>query len=279
MKAKTVLITGASSGLGLAVAKRLYESGHTVYAGARSYKTPETLPPSVQYKGTLHRVYMDVTLPGSIDDVIRSIVDKEGGLDALVNCAARLVLGSVEDTGVEEYRRVMDTNFIGTLNACKSAMAVMRRQGRGLIVNFSSLNGILGIPFQSAYVSSKFAVEGLSECLSLEAGKFGIKVVLIEPGDHRSGSKAYRPHAVNAASEGSPYRRDFATVTEKIERDEENGSDPAGVARLVDKLLSAKKPGLRYTVGSFDQRLSAMLKRLLPGRMFEKIILSYYNIK
>ena len=153
----------------------------------------------------------------------------------------------------------------------------MREKKAGLIINFSSLMGVFGIPFQSAYTATKFAIEGLSECLSMEVKKFGIKVVMIEPGDHRSSSIKYRLRAQNAEIATSPYTSYYKKAVDIMEHDEANGSDPYGVAGLVFKIINKRKPKLRYTIGRFDQRLSAVLKKILPGRMFESIIMDYYK--
>lgn len=274
---KIVLVTGASSGLGFAVANHLCEMGCTVYAGARRFEKGSTENQSKDAEGRLYRTYLDVTDQASTEALLKQIVEREGRLDVLVNCAAFLVLGSVEDTSIDEYRGVLETNFLGTTRMCKNVVPIMRKQNHGQIVNFSSINGVLGIPFQSAYVSSKFAIEGMTECLSLETKNFGIKVSMIEPSDHRSGSRDYRPHAKRADSTDSAYYDRFKTVTGKIEHDENNGSYPQDLAKLIHKIIMTKRPKLRYTVGKFDQRLSTVVKKILPGRMFEKIIESYYK--
>lgn len=272
-----VLVAGASSGLGLAVAGYLFKRGYTVYAGARSFKTDSTEQNPEGRKGILNKVYLDVTDQASIDRVIQQIIDREGRLDVLVNCAAIIVLGPVEEISMEEYRGVIETNLFGTLRMCKGAIPIMRKQGNGLIVNFSSALGILAIPYQSAYIASKFAVEGLTEALSMEVKKFGIDVVIIEPGDHRYSSEVYRPHAVKADLPDSPYSGSFKKVTANIEKDEANGSYPIGVAKLVYKIINNEKPRLRYTVGQFVEKLAFVVKKLLPGRLFEKAIFAYYH--
>jgi NAD(P)-dependent dehydrogenase (short-subunit alcohol dehydrogenase family) len=274
---KIVLITGASSGLGLAVATHLANKGYIVYAGARSYRNDSENQVALESSKIQNKVYLDVTDKTSVDEVIKRIIDKEGRLDILVNCAAYLVLGSVEDTSVDEYRGVLETNFLGMVTMCQSVIPIMRDQREGRIINFSSLNGLIGIPFQSAYVASKFAIEGMTECLSLEVKDFGIKVSLIEPSDHRSGSRNYRPHARKADLKTSAYYDKYVKITNKIAHDEETGSDPMKLSEVVYKVTRKRNPKLRYTVGKFDQRLSAVLKRILPARVFQMIVNSYYS--
>lgn len=269
---KVILVTGASSGLGFAVAKQLSQVGCTVYAGARSHKG---MP--CEDDNPLKKVYLDVTEQESVDNLVNNIIAQKGRIDVLINCAAMLVIGSVEDTSIKEYEQVLNTNLAGTIRMCKAVLPKMRAQHSGHIINFSSIMGLLAIPFQSAYISSKFAIEGFSEALSMETKAFGIKVTLIEPTDHKSGSQKYRPHAALSGSENSPYRELFLRVTSKIEYDESHGSDPEVLSRLITKVIQCKKPKLRYMVGKFDQKLSVAIKKILPGRVFESIIFSYYN--
>jgi NAD(P)-dependent dehydrogenase (short-subunit alcohol dehydrogenase family) len=274
---KVVLVSGASSGLGLAIANHLAQTGHTVYAGARSYGSEDVTADKYDFGGRLKKTFIDVTDDTSIKNLVQDIILREGKVDALINCAAHLVFGSVEDTDIEEYKRVMETNLFGTLNVCKSVLPIMRKQGHGVIINVSSINGLMGIPFQSGYVTSKFAIEGLSECLSMEVKDFGIKVVILEPGDHRSGSENYRLHARKAGSPDSPYTDRFNSAVKRIGLDEAEGSDPQGVARLIARIISMKNPRLRYVIGRYDQSFAVFLKRITPGRLFERIIAGYYR--
>ena len=180
---KTVWITGASSGLGLATAKAFAGRGWLVVAGARSFAD-----------GTVHeeekaehwvRLRLDVTDGESCAHFVRRALEISPRVDALVCGAAVLVLGSCEKTGADEYNRVLDTNFTGAARMVSLALPYMRAQGSGRIVLFSSINGLLGIPFQSAYTASKHALEGYAECLAMETAPWGVQVCLVEPGDHR----------------------------------------------------------------------------------------------
>jgi len=272
-----VLVTGASSGLGLATAEYLCKQGCIVYAGARSYKMENMEQTPQGNQGALYKVYLDVTDPNSIENLIREIIRREGRIDVLVNCAAILVLGSVEDISMEEFHKVLDTNLYGIFRMCKYVLPFMREQKKGLIINFSSGAGLVGIPFQSAYSSSKFAIEGFSEVLRWEVKNFGIDVVIVEPGDSKSGSSAYRLHAKNASSDLSPYRSNFKTVTEKIASDEANGADPQKAAQLVYKIITKSKPAIRYNVFRHLEKL-LLLKMILPTWIIELIFFGYYNL-
>ena len=266
----TVWITGASSGLGYHTAKALVREGYLVIAGARSFKP---------YEGPCecgsHRIPLDVRSPESVAAFRELALKISPRVDALYNCAGVLVLGSCEETGRNEYQRVMETNFLGTVEMIRSALPVMRAQASGRIINFSSVNGVLGIPFQSAYTASKHAIEGYSECLALEVRRFGVGVCLVEPGDHRGGSQAYRTHA-EAFHDDSPYSEIFRRGVSTIARDEENGCDPENLGRIAAALLRNKRLPLRKRVASFDQHLAVLLHAVFPARLIQSILESYY---
>lgn len=268
---KVILAAGASSGLGLAIAKHLSEIGHTVYAGARSYKN--AAPDENAFK----RVHLDVTDQAMIDAVVQKIIETEGRIDVLINCAGIVMLGSVEDMTYEEFEKVLLTNTGGVVRACKAVLPYMRNRNEGQIINLSSIMGLVAVPFQSAYTASKFAIEGFTEALSMETRNYGIKVSMVEPTDHTSGSAKYRSHAVAADMLSSPYRDLFLKVTSKIEYDEAHGSDPEKLAGLIGRIIQSKRPRLRYMAGKFDQKLSVLIKKILPGSVFESIIYSYYR--
>ncbi len=274
-KKKVVFVVGGSSGIGLYIARHLAANGMTVYAGARSFKGGEGK--STFEDGTgYHKLFVDVTDSETLQRAVAAILSAEGRLDVLVNCAAQICLGAAEDLSIDEFNDIMNINYLGVIRSCQAVLPAMRKQRSGNIINLSSINGLLATPFTSAYVGSKHAIEGFSEALSLEIKKWGIHVTLIEPSDHRNGSKASRKHALRAFDKSSPYYEDCKKVTDKIAHDEETGSDPADVGRLVYKILQTKKPALRYKVGKLDQKLSVFLKRILPTRMFEGIIFNYY---
>lgn len=262
----TVWITGASSGLGLYTARALRDAGYRVIAGARSFSAG-------QAEG-IDRLPLDVTSKESIDAFCRAALVISPGVDALVQCAGVLVLGSCEETSLEEYRRVMDTNFFGMVRMNQHVLPLMRKAGGGKIVLFSSINGLLGVPFQSAYTAAKHAMEGYAECLAMECRPFGIQVCLVEPGDHRGGSRVYRIHAA-AMGEQSPYRDGFLSATARIERDEQGGSDPARLGRKVARVLKRRRMPFRLRVASHDQHLAVFLHDGPPCLHF-KVLRDYY---
>lgn len=264
---KTVIVTGASSGLGLHTALALRDAGWQVIAGARSFS-------GTQEEG-VYRLALDVTDDASVDRFMAQALAIAPHIDALVQCAGVLVLGSCEETGVEEYSRVMDTNFLGMVRMNRRILPVMRGQGGGKIVMFSSVNGLLGVPFQSAYTAAKHAVEGYAECLMMEARRFHVQVCLVEPGDHRSGSERYRTHAA-AMTEHSPYFEDFESTAAVIHRDETGGSDPDQLGRKVARMLARRKIPFRKRIAKPDQHLAVYLHDLLLPGINGALLRSYY---
>ena len=263
-----VWLTGGSSGLGLHTAMALRDAGHTVITGARSF-TGETR------KDGLIMLPLDVADDQSVEAFAARALEISPRVDAVVHCAGILVLGSCEETSLEEYRRVMDTDFLGMVRINHQALPVMRKQGEGRIVMFSSINGLLGIPFQSAYTAAKHAVEGYAECLQMEVQSFGIQVCLVEPGDHRSGSQRCR-HRASGRGEDSPYAKDYAMAVSVIRHDEANGSDPDQLGRKVAKALARKHIPIRLRIASPDQHLAVWLHDLLPPGLNAAILRSYY---
>ena len=263
---KTVWVTGASSGLGLHTAMALRDDGWQVIAGARSF--------TGEQKDGMTCLPLDVTDEESVREFCRRAAEAAPP-DALVQCAGMLVLGSCEETATEEFQRVMDTNYLGMVRMNREALPLMRKRGGGKIVLFSSINGLLGIPFQSAYTASKHAIEGYAECLALEVKPFGIQVMLVEPGDHRSGSDKYRPHAA-AMTGDSPYAAAYESATVRIHHDETNGSDPDVLGRKIARILDRERIPFRKRIASPDQHLAVYIHRFLGARINGAVLRKYY---
>mgnify|MGYP004529309717 FL=1 len=268
MKQKTVWITGASSGLGLAVAQAFINKGWYVIAGARSFQ--EQIQPGFA------QLNLDVTSEESCAWFVRRALELSSSVDALVCGAAVLVLGSCERTSDQEYRRVWETNFLGAARMVSAALPYMRRQREGRILLFSSINGLLGIPFQSAYTASKHALEGYAECLSMETKPYGIQVCLIEPGDHRGGSDRTRLHA-RMEDKQSPYRREYDKACRVIHHDESGGLKPEALGQKVVKNAEKKRMRFRLRVAKADQHLAVWLHTLLPAGLNQRILRDYYG--
>jgi len=248
-------------------AQALRDSGHTVIAGARSFTAGKA-------EG-VHHLPLDVTNDESAAAFCRAALEIAPRVDALVQCAGVLVLGSCEETSLDEYRHVMETDFLGMVRMNQLVLPMMRELRGGRIVLFSSINGLLGVPYQSAYTAAKHAMEGYAECLAMETRRFGIQVCLVEPGDHRGGSDVYRRHAA-AMTETSPYAADFVSAAETIRRDEHGGCDPVKLGRTVARALARRRMPFRLRVAKTDQHLAVVLHDLLPSGLFSAVLRGYY---
>ena len=270
MEKGTVWIIGGSSGLGLATAKAFAADGWLVISGARSFGD------STQ-AGLIRQLPLDVTNRESRSAFTREALALSPRVDALVYCAAILVLSPCESTAYDDYDRVMRTNFLGMTDFVSFVLPKMRAQGAGKIVLFSSINGLLGIPFQSAYVASKHAVEGYAECLAMECKSMGIQVSVIEPGDHRGGSQRCR--LAPSLDTNSPYRQTFAASIQKIRKDEGNGLYPENLAKILLKHVNRKHMRFRVRVAKADQKAAVILHDILPSKLNMRILLDYYGKK
>jgi NAD(P)-dependent dehydrogenase (short-subunit alcohol dehydrogenase family) len=261
---QVVLVTGASSGIGACCAESLARRGYRVYgASRRDIAAPGITP-----------LAMDVTEDLSVSRAVGTILAREGRLDVLVNNAGFGVAGAVEETSMEEAMAQFSVNFFGALRVSRAVLPVLRRQG-GYIVNIGSIGGLIAIPYQGLYSASKFALEGLSESLRLEVSPFGIHVVLIEPGDHRTSFTQNR-RRTQGSDRGSVYRQRCERAIGRAASDELGGPAPDGIARLVLRIINDPRPRLRYTVGPFSQRAAVWLKRMMPYTVFESVIEAYY---
>jgi NAD(P)-dependent dehydrogenase (short-subunit alcohol dehydrogenase family) len=258
---KVVLVTGASSGIGRACAEHLAHNGWRVFGTSRAWSPAA---PAVPFE----MVAMDVDDENSVRQCVENVLVRAGRLDAVVNNAGISIMGSVEDTSIEEAKAQLETNFFGVLRVCRATLPSLRNQGGGHVVNISSLAGVIGLPFSGLYSASKWALEGVSESLRMECRAFGIHVVLVEPGDFRTQITARR-RTVHAAETNDAYREVFARCKKKQDQDEANAQSPEAVARLVTRILNDPNPRMRYAVGMFTQRMVVPLKRILPQRLFE----------
>jgi len=277
---KTVLVVGASSGIGRACAVHLARRGYGVFGTTR--RLPDdveaTLRRDLADFDRLEMISMDVDVAASVETGIRQVVERAGRIDAVVNCAGFGFGGSIEDTADDEAKAIFETNLFGTLRVCRAVLPIMRRQGSGTIVNISSIGGRIAVPFVGLYGATKFAVEGLTEALRMEVSRFGIRVVLIEPGDFATGfTDSRRP--VRGALESAVYAEAYRSALAVIERDERGGVSPEAIGRLVARVLASHSPRLRYTVGPLFQRVAVRLKSILPSKLFGWGLRKYYRLK
>lgn len=264
---RVVVVVGASSGIGLACAVHLARRGWRVFGTSRSPPTGEV---------PFEYVPMDVTSEASVDHAIDVIVERAGRIDALVHSAGFGYAGAIEDTSIAEAQQQFDTNFFGVLRVLRRVLPLLRAvQGR--VIQISSIAGHIALPFQGLYSASKFALEGLGEALAHELHGSGVAVVLVEPGDFRTGFTDRR-RLVRAAGPDSAYRAQFERTLEVFIADEQRGPDPIDVARVVHHTLEVARPRLRYVVGVPLQRWSITLKKLLPWRLFAAVLRRIYKL-
>jgi NAD(P)-dependent dehydrogenase (short-subunit alcohol dehydrogenase family) len=255
---RVVLITGASAGIGRACADRLAAAGWAVTGASR--------------RGTggdgWTGLVMDVDDEAAVQAGVAEVISKRGHLDALVAAAGWGIAGAAEDTSIGEAKAQFETNFWGCVRVVQAALPGMRARRAGRIVLVSSLGGVIGIPFQAYYSASKFALEGFAEALAYEVTPFGIAVTLVQPGNIATDFTASRVTAARAA-EGSAYAAAMEAAVTAMERDERNGAPAARVAAVVQRVLDARRPPRRASVGKASERAGLVAKRLLPFRVFE----------
>ena len=267
---KVILITGISSGFGKQTAELLAANGHTVYGTVRR---------DVEISSAINGLKLDLMEIDSIRQAVRTIVQKEGRIDVLINNAGMHTGGPIETSPIENIKLQMDTNFLGMVNLTREVLPVMRKQGGGTIINFSSIGGLMGLPFQAFYSAGKFAIEGFSEALRMEVRQFKIKIVLINPGDFHTNNSANRRNFLAPTDANDPYNEQYLKTMTIIEKDEGNGWEPKVLAKKLVKIVECKNPHQRYIISSFEQKLAVALKHILPGKVFGMILEDHYKIK
>lgn len=262
-----VFITGISSGFGLETARLLSQEGHVVYGTVRREVEPLL---------GVHYLHVDVRDKDAVAEAVKQIVEKESHIDILINNAGMGIGGPLEFATEEEVRLQMDTNFMGLVHCVDAVLPYMRQQKSGRIIALSSIGGLMGLPFQGFYSASKFAIEGYCEALRMEVKQQGVKVVVLRPGDFATGFTGSRKKANDmAALEAYPI---YKTAIEKVEHDENGGLKPVVLARKISQIIRKKNPRNGYVVASFEQKLSVLLKRILPAKWFARILGSYYRV-
>ncbi len=272
MAQKVVLVTGGSSGIGLATCKLLQSKACKVYGTSRSAAHGEK-------RDGVSLVRLDVHDPQSISDAIQYILQIEGRIDVLVNNAGVGFAGAVEDATTEEISTVFQTNVFGVLQCCRAVVPVMRKQGGGWIVNISSIAGEFGLPFRGVYCASKSALDSFSETLRMELSPARIRVSIVQPGDVRTNINNSRLVAAQARLENSPYFVPFQYNYKHISAEVAKAQDPEKVATIIWKIIQSPNPKMRYPAATFLQRLSISLNRILPKHVFQKMLLGKYPVK
>jgi NAD(P)-dependent dehydrogenase (short-subunit alcohol dehydrogenase family) len=277
IKNKVALVTGSSSGMGFATAITMARAGIHTYASMRNLKKSKTITELASAeKLPLQVVQLDVNDKKSIKEIITKIVTEKERIDVLVNNAGYGLFGSLEDVSIEEMKAQFETNFFGVIRVTQLVLPIMRKQKSGTIVNVSSVGGRIALPILSAYQSTKFALEGLSESMSYELEPFGIKVVIIEPGAIRTNIMNSSIWANKAQDPKSPYFSQLQRIKDHFKSMMENESSPPDeVAKVILEAITSENPQLRYTVGQ-DAATLIQARVNMPEPQFKKMIVQNF---
>jgi NAD(P)-dependent dehydrogenase (short-subunit alcohol dehydrogenase family) len=260
---KVAVITGSSSGIGLESALILARNGYTTYATMRSPDKDTSIKAVVQNESLPIRVVqLDVTDDSSVKNAVDHILSEAGRIDFLVNNAGYGLVGALEDLAMVEIKSQYETNLFGLIRVIQAALPTMRKQRSGRIINISSGAGIFGYPGGSAYVSTKFAVEGLSESIAYELEPFGIKVILIEPGFIRTNFGNAMVMAKRAQDSASPYSELMQKTMASMSELAKNASDAELVANIILEAASNPNPRHRYLAGKDVESWAASKKNM-----------------
>lgn len=268
MPQKIVFITGASSGIGKAIGEYLHDKNYIVYGTSRN---PEKYPNS-----KIKLLALDVTDVASIQNAIEQVLLQENRIDVLINNAGAGITGALEEIPTTEIKRNFETNFFGPIEVMKAVLPQMRKQKSGLIINITSIAGYMGLPYRSVYSASKGALELITEALRMEVKQFGIEVTNIAPGDFATNIARGRYHA--PLIQGSDYEASYGKTLDLMNTHVDSGSNPIEMAEAVYKIINTPKPKIHYKVGAFLQKFSIVLKRVLPDKVYEKMLMNHYKL-
>jgi short-subunit dehydrogenase len=263
-----VLITGASSGIGKSIGEYLAKFNYKVYGTSRH--------PKHQELNGIHFLQLDVTQTESVEGAIRTLIEKEGQIDFLINNAGVGITGPLEEIPELEQKKVFDTNYFGPLRVINAVLPYMRSKKSGYILNITSIAGHMGLPFRGLYSASKGALELTTEAYRMELKAFGIKVTNIAPGDFATNIAAGRYHA--PIRDNSPYKQVYEKSLKLMDEHVDHGKDPNLMAKSVHAIMQKSNPKIHYKVGDFTQKMSVFLKHILPDKVFENLLLKHYKL-
>ena len=267
------LITGCSSGIGYETALTLARNGFCTYAGVRNTKNSDALEKKIaKEKLDLNILQLDVNDKSSIENAVNQIKTEEKRIDVLINNAGYGLVGFFEELRLDEIRSQFETNFFGVLTVTKKVIPLMREQKSGTIINISSGAGQVGFPGISAYVSTKFAIEGFSESLMYELFPFGIRVIIIEPGVIKT--NFFHNCIVSEKSSGKSlsYSNSLKKIQKNIKLMQEHATPPVEVAKVILQALKTDEPKQRYVVGN-DAAMILEAKKSLSDIEFKKMMM------
>ncbi|GHA37344.1 short-chain dehydrogenase/reductase [Salinimicrobium marinum] len=266
--AKVVLITGASSGIGKAIAEHLLTKNFRVFGTSRN--------PAKQSDSKFPLVALDVTKKDTITTAVSKVISEAGKIDILINNAGVGITGPIEETPDEEIKKAFDTNYFGPLNVIKAVLPEMRKNNGGLIINITSIAGYMGLPYRGIYSASKGALELTTEAFRMELRDFNIHMTNVAPGDFATNIAAGRYHA--PVLEDSPYKRPYGNTLKLMNQHVDEGESPTIMAEAIYRIIITKQPRGHYKVGDAMQKFSIALKRILPDKMYERLLLKHYKL-
>jgi len=265
---KVVLITGGSSGIGKSIGEFLHHKGFVVYGTSRN---PERIRDSV-----FPLIALDVRKINTIQSAVAEIIATSGRLDVVINNAGVGITGPLEEIPTEEIKNNFETNLFGPIEVMKAVLPQMREQKSGLIINITSIAGYMGLPYRSVYSASKGALELITEALRMEVKSFGIQITNIAPGDFATNIAAGRFHA--PVVKGSAYELSYGNNLQTMNEHVDSGSNPNEMAEAVYGIIQNPSPKIHYKVGAFMQKFSIVLKRILPDKVYEKMLMNHYKL-
>lgn len=277
---KVALVTGCSSGFGLLASVELARLGFTVVSGMRNPEDQAPLMNASKIAGVETRVQvvqMDVRNEEQVHHVVEQLTVQYGRIDVLVNNAGIAMGGMIEEIPLSKWKEQMEINFIGMVCVTQAVLPLMREGERGRIIQMSSISGQVGFPGFGPYASSKFAVEGFSECLAMEVKPFNIDVVLIEPGAYGTPIWGKSFSQMSTASH-SPYKGLLDSILQYSQRSATESGDPSDVAKLIAKVATVHSPAFRYALPR-GTSITMLMKQWLPDRWFHRIILNLLHRK
>lgn len=266
--AKTVLVTGASAGIGKAIAIYLAQNGYNVYGAARRVEKMQDL---VKYK--IKPIVLDVTKEESMIAGVEQIHEEAGSIDILINNAGFGFEGAIEDVSMKDAKYQMEVNVFGAMRLTQLVLPKMRENKSGKIVNISSIGGKVALPLGGWYHASKFAIEALSDALRKEVKAFGIDVIVIEPGGIKSEWGDIALDNLAKVSGNNAYKEMVEGAIKSFRKTQNNDSDPLVIAKLVQKAIEVKNPKTRYVGGSMAKPL-LFLRSILSDKMMDSLIMS-----
>ena len=270
---QVALITGCSSGIGYETALMLGRNGFRTFATMRNTKKSDSLQEIIRKEGLDVSIQqLDVNDNASIENTINNIKNEANRIDVLINNAGFGLVGFFEDLTLDEIRDQFETNFFGILNITRKIIPIMRLQKSGTIINISSGAGQVGFPGISAYVSTKFAIEGFSESLMYELLPYGIKVVIIEPGVIKTNFFRNCKLSEHSVKKNSTYSTSLDKFQKNIEIMQEHATSPTDVAKVIIQVLGNSEPKQRYIVGN-DVAMILEAKKNLSDNEFKKMMI------